>query len=237
MENLAFNQLNFTAYSNGLFIIDESLKKLCQQNPARILDLGCGVGTNLLEAAKIFPSSEFVGVDISENNIQTARKDISNKNLATKISFETCDYLNFQTKPFDIIYAESVLHLISTEDKKLYQKIATDLQHDGLLVVTMPYDCLYNRILFQIRKTFRALRNKYIDKLILTVAKRIYPTVDIKVLEDRIPYMYLIPHRIDSQSFRQLLENQYQLKVVQSTICKSTSLAKPKHKLIVFRKI
>lgn len=201
----------------------------------RILDLGCGEGEKLLELNKAIPNAEFTGLDISVLNIQQAKENAT-KEHRVKVSFHTVDYLDYETEPFDIIYADSVLHLIAAPDALLYSKLSKDLQPKGIFIVTMPYDCLYNRVLIMLRLVCRSLRSKVLDKVILKIASLIYPAINPKILYDRIPYMYLIPHRMDSSSFRKLLKNKYQLTVLDSIICHSPSRIKPKHKMIIFQK-
>ncbi|MDR2735313.1 MAG: class I SAM-dependent methyltransferase [Puniceicoccales bacterium] len=43
---------------------------------ARVLELGCGVGGNIMPLAVLFPEAKFVGVDLSEVQITEGKKDI-----------------------------------------------------------------------------------------------------------------------------------------------------------------
>jgi len=231
MKPLSFDQLNFSSF--GYFITPDILSRFCEKLPKKILDLGCGTGKHLVEVSKIFQHAELTGIDISEENIAEAKKTFGKTSTT---SFYACDYLHFQSEPFDIIYAESVLHLIVANSDHLYAKLSNDLAHKGILIITMPYDCFYNRVLIGFRKILRKIRSKPLDKAFLVLAKLIYPKVSSDILKDRIPYMYMTPERIDSSAFRATLREKYRLTVVESSPCKSTSIAKPKHKLIVFQK-
>jgi len=44
---------------------------------ARVLDLGCGSGINLVAHAQLFPEAEFVGIDASSRQIETGREAAS----------------------------------------------------------------------------------------------------------------------------------------------------------------
>jgi len=235
MTNSTYANLSFTAFSEDELLIREILKNIPTSHPSRFLDLGCGTGENVFKLAEHYPDSKFIGVDISTVNIKQAQATISINNQ--RISFQSCDYLKLDSGLFDVIYAESVLHLIPASDECLYEKISNDVRHKGTLIVTMPYDCYYNRFLILLRKLGKKIRHRYIDKLILFVAKLVYPSIDEKILIDRIPYMYIVPYRMDSEVLRKKLEKQYHLKVIQSISCKSPSIAKLKHKLLVFRKM
>ena len=231
-----YNDLPFSAFTEGSSISTELIKQFCIGKTARVLDLGCGIGKNLLAASRAIPNAEFIGVDISTINVTQAKKNASDNQLQN-ISFYIGDYLEYVEKPFDIIYADSVLHLITYSDEVLYKKISKDLLTDGILIVTMPYCCLYNYALIAFRRMLKCFRCDLIDHTILKIAKFIYPSVDLKVLEDRIPYMYIVPERLDSRSFRKLLEEKYHLTIVKSTTCHRVSLFKPKHKLLIFKKM
>lgn len=75
----------------------------------RILEVGCGTGTVLLELYRHYPKSQIVGLDLSENMLAVARRktaDIPNITLIQG-KFD----INFIQKPFDLVvfsYALSV---------------------------------------------------------------------------------------------------------------------------------
>jgi ubiquinone/menaquinone biosynthesis C-methylase UbiE len=55
---------------------------------SRILDVGCGVGFDVIGMATLYPSSEIWGVDISDRFIEIARsraKNLSNEPLAKRL--------------------------------------------------------------------------------------------------------------------------------------------------------
>lgn len=56
----------------------------------RVLELGCGDGTNLLSFASVLPQSEFVGVDLSENHIRAAQAGKRELNLSN-VEFHELD--------------------------------------------------------------------------------------------------------------------------------------------------
>lgn len=236
MTKSAFENLHFSAFNKESPISAEVLKPFCKKVPTRIMDLGCGTGNNLFMIEESIPNVDLMGIDISATNISQAEKN-AEKNSNNKISFQLTDYLNYITKPFDIIYADSVLHLIVSADDTLFQKLSKDLLPHGVLIVTMPYSCLYNNLLIGLRCILRCFRTKLLDAIILKVAALIYPSTSLNLLKDRIPYMYMIPQRIDSSSFRKLLKRKYQLSLISSSNCPKVSFAKLKHKLLVFQKI
>lgn len=73
-------------------------------NPAkpekcRVLELGCGDGTNLLSFAYILPESEFVGIDLSKVHIDLGEKAAVELNLKN-VAFHCEDVMNFSRERF-----------------------------------------------------------------------------------------------------------------------------------------
>jgi trans-aconitate methyltransferase len=205
--------------------------------PWRILDVGCGTGEQLFDLARVFPKASFTGVDISEANIQGAERTRNQLAFDSRIAFVIRNYLDFQVDPFDIILSDSTLQNIAASTASLYTKIATDLLPGGLLFTSMPYACLYNHVLWAIRRLCGAVQGSYTDAMLLTIAKYLYHTqFSEPILRQRIPYMYLLPQRYDSRVLRRLLDEVYGLQYIDAHAVVHTSVAQPKHRLIVSRK-
>lgn len=76
----------------------------------RVLELGCGDGTNLLSFAYILPGSEFVGVDLSQVHIDSAiqaQNDLGLKNL-TFLCEDVTDFTREKYGEFDYIIAHGL---------------------------------------------------------------------------------------------------------------------------------
>ncbi|WP_454647643.1 methyltransferase regulatory domain-containing protein [Bradyrhizobium liaoningense] len=75
----------------------------------RVLELGCGVGGNLLPMAFQYPDSEFVGVDLSGVTIERGQRNIATLGLSN-IKLLHCDIMNVDTGfgKFDYIIAHGV---------------------------------------------------------------------------------------------------------------------------------
>jgi SAM-dependent methyltransferase len=73
----------------------------------RVLEIGCGIGTNLLPMAQTLPDSRFVGIDISTAQIEVARKSAHAARIRN-IELRCQDLLHVNVedeKPFDFIIA------------------------------------------------------------------------------------------------------------------------------------
>src|ERR1035437_2704234 len=146
------------------------LSLLPQSDSLKILDLGCGTGDLSFSLKRERPELKIVGLDISSSNVQIAIKRAAAMNSPEGLSFATADYCNWSTTPFDVILAESVLHLIVSDDLLLIKKLAFDLSPGGFLIATMPNQSLGNSLLFAQRRLWRMLPT-FVDQVAIAVAQ------------------------------------------------------------------
>lgn len=213
------------------------LRYVDPQRSSRVLDLGCGTGEQLVDLARELPNAHLTGVDVAEMNIRRAREHTRGKPVEGRLTFVVADYLHFETTPFDLIISDSTLQNIDAPTATLFSKINSDLVPGGSLVATLPYACVYNRLIWSVRRAFRLLRSPWTDSLLLTVAKLLHRgRYSEPSLQQRLHYMYLLPHLYDSKAFRQLLEASWGLTLVGEGEVPHESLAQPKHRILVWRK-
>ena len=78
-----------------------------------VLDVGCGRGRIGLRLAELYPKSQFVGFDLSEEATATARRDAAKKGL-TNITFQAVDLSDFhdsaQKSAYDWITTFDSIH-------------------------------------------------------------------------------------------------------------------------------
>jgi SAM-dependent methyltransferase len=94
----------------------------------RVLELGCGVGGNLLPMAFHFPNSEFVGVDLSGSTIERGQQNIAALGLSN-INLLHCDIMNVDASfgQFDYIIAHGVYSWVPPEVR---EKMMTIFKHN-----------------------------------------------------------------------------------------------------------
>jgi len=77
---------------------------------ARTADIGCGTGHSTNVLAKAFPSSTFVGYDISTEAIERARAEAGDWGL-TNVTFEVLDVVGLQVDdPLEVVFAFDAIH-------------------------------------------------------------------------------------------------------------------------------
>lgn len=90
----------------------------------RVLDVGCGPGTN----TALFADAEYLGVDVNPAYIETARRRYGR-------AFTTADVTSYRHEDgrgFDFILVNSLFHHLATEDvRRILAHLATLLTDDG----------------------------------------------------------------------------------------------------------
>jgi SAM-dependent methyltransferase len=109
-------------------------RRLKEQNIRRILDVGCGPGTN----APRFASADYVGVDINERYLTIARSKYRGRFIQADL--ETAELSSLGT--FDTILVNSFLHHLPDDAiARILRQLQTLLDPDGtvhLLELVLP---------------------------------------------------------------------------------------------------
>ena len=73
-----------------------------------ILEVGCGIGMDLAELAKL--GCCVTGVDLSPNSLQVAQSYLALTGLEAQLSVRNAEHLDFDDGMFDVVYSFGVLH-------------------------------------------------------------------------------------------------------------------------------
>jgi methyltransferase-like protein len=109
---------------------------------ARVLELGCGVGVNILAMAQLFPEAEFVGIDASQKQIDTGREAITATGLSN-VRLIAADFSKIEEDlgKFDYILVHGIYSWVSDSVKEAILRIGKDnLKHSGITYIS--YNCL-----------------------------------------------------------------------------------------------
>ena len=74
---------------------DDLIAALAPPPGARVLEIGCGTGRNLILAARRYPTMRGYGVDVSSEMLATARAEIARAGLAGRIEVAQADATGF----------------------------------------------------------------------------------------------------------------------------------------------
>ena len=75
---------------------------------ARLLEVGCGMGTDLLQFAR--GGAEITGVDLTPRSIEISRQHLAVYAERGDFAISDCETLPFANDSFDVVYSNGVLH-------------------------------------------------------------------------------------------------------------------------------
>lgn len=122
------------------------VKSIDKETPERIVDIGCGPGNSTAQLRRRFPNAYILGIDNSEDMIETAQKNNSG------IDFALCDAscgLNSLDGKFDIVFSNACIQWIP-DHEKLIPEMMSLLKDGGILAVQIPMN--YNEPIHRIIK-------------------------------------------------------------------------------------
>lgn len=114
------------------YSIPVSVMETAKESPT-ILDIGAGTGLFSSFVLEKFPKANITLIDLSEKMLEVSKKRFKDNNNITYIIDDYTTH-QFDTK-FDIVISSlSIHHLTDAEKRKLYQKIFSLLNNDGVLL-------------------------------------------------------------------------------------------------------
>ena len=100
----------------------------------RIIDIGCGSGMSTLTLKKRFTESEIVGVDLSENMLDKARRSISG---VTWMQRDCSRKLN-DLGTFDLVFSNAFIQWIPNQEEFI-KNTKELLNENGVFAIQIPY--------------------------------------------------------------------------------------------------
>lgn len=101
---------------------------------ACVADVGCGSGRALVELARAFPASRFIGYDALGANVERAKRLAAAADVGERVSFEVRDVMKGIPAEFDLVTAFDSLHDLPDPVDGL-AAIARGLKKDSTLIV------------------------------------------------------------------------------------------------------
>jgi SAM-dependent methyltransferase len=104
----------------------------------RVLDVGCGAGTDLVRFAR--GGAEVTGIDLSSSAVELARRNFEQQGLTADLREADGEHLPFPDDTFDLVYAHGVVQYAS-DGRRLVEECRRVVKPGGEAVFQV-----YNRI-------------------------------------------------------------------------------------------
>ena len=111
-----------------------------EKDPKRILEVGCGTGTNLAGLARIFPRAELHGLDLSEDMLQRARRKLAPHEARTRFLHRAYNEPVRHGRPFDLIWFSYSLSMFNPGWERALDVASEDLAESGIVAVVDFHD-------------------------------------------------------------------------------------------------
>jgi SAM-dependent methyltransferase len=120
--------LNRPAFVNSLVAewlpqIPGALDRLCDASrPARVADVGCGVGWAAIELARAFPHARVDGFDADEESVSRARRRAAEYGVSDRVTFEVVDATSgsgYGERRYDLVLFFECVHDMSHPTRAL----------------------------------------------------------------------------------------------------------------------
>lgn len=109
-----------------------------------VLDIGCGYGWFELDAIKR-ECNKIVGVELTENDLKTAKVNINNDKVEFKIG--NAIELPFNNNIFDTVVSWEVIeHIPKNTENKMFSEVKRVLKSGGFFYLSTPFDNFFSNI-------------------------------------------------------------------------------------------
>jgi tocopherol O-methyltransferase len=116
-------------------LVEEEIRTLQLGEPFRLVDMGCGVGGTVLELARCFPQSHFVGITISSRQHALAFRLAEQERLEGRCRFLCADFeaIGLEEPAHLMLAIESFVH--SVDPSRFFHAVAGNLRPEGHLII------------------------------------------------------------------------------------------------------
>lgn len=110
------------------------LSKYIKRKDFKLLDAGCGIGSNLDSILKKYPKAKIIGIDNYNSDLEIARKFFLNR---AEFILGDCLDTKLTSRSFDVVLSNQVIEHITKYDEYL-NEIKRVLKPKGLLILSTP---------------------------------------------------------------------------------------------------
>lgn len=234
-NNQKFTAGGYTEYFKSIILNFPGFQKLKKMNGS-YLDIGCGSGTQIFSIAPHFKEFSFTGIDISEPNIYACNEALSNMPDCLRFDFIHDDFIEHKFNgKFILAFSYSVFQLMDASLNDLLKRIWKLLEPNGYLVLSMPYNCQYNKYLNYLRGILGLFRCSLFDRLTVDIAHKLYRKKFSKnFLRERMIYLDQIDNNLLDLKTIEALCQFWKVEFQEKTA--SPSFIQSRHMTLILRK-
>lgn len=126
---------------------------------SRILEIGCGYGSNLYLLSKKFPSVEFVGMDINPNAVRHGQ-EFFHEERCTNVNLEVGkaqDLKKYPDHSFDLIFTDAILMYVKPDE---ILSVLTEMMRVGKIIILNEW-YPFNKFMAISTDTYYCFKRKY----------------------------------------------------------------------------
>lgn len=130
------------------FYLPPLFDEIAGQKPGgRLLEIGCGMGTDLLQLAR--RNMKVTGIDLTEEGIALAQKRFEMYKLPAELKIDDAENLSFADNSFDVVYSFGVLHH-TPDTQKAIEEVLRVLKPGGLAVIMLYHRRSFNYLVHRL---------------------------------------------------------------------------------------
>ena len=129
-----FEAMEERRYQGQAFI--HSLAQFTRWRGKKVLEVGCGCGTDLLQFARA--GAEVYGIDLSQHSVELTKKRLQLYGLQAEVTQGDGEGLPFPADHFDLVYSWGVIHH-AQHPSKVVAEIYRVLKPEGCIKATVYY--------------------------------------------------------------------------------------------------
>lgn len=109
-------------------------ERLMASPPARVADVGCGVGWAAIAIARAYPSVRVDGFDLDESSIELARQHAREAGVSDRVTFQTLDVAEAEAGAYDLAVIIEAVHDM-TRPADVLASVRRMLRPDGVALI------------------------------------------------------------------------------------------------------
>ena len=130
------------------FYLPDLFDWVAEQKPnAKLLEIGCGMGTDLIQFVR--RDFDVTGIDLTEEGINLAKKRFELYGLPGELKVDDAETLSYSNESFDVVYSFGVLHH-TPDTQKSIDEVHRVLKPDGLAVIMLYHKQSYNYLIHKL---------------------------------------------------------------------------------------